>query len=139
MNTERDSQSAHLSNKNRSTQSSRTLTSADILQSMNSSTFITAFNQSEEEIKPSSKQKRPLSRLFSSKTSLQEFRHYPERFLSKSNRYLPLLHHQAMQIKSRELLHKHQAQSSFFDASDLAYDDVNSFLSEDIEIGFVQS
>jgi hypothetical protein len=107
---------------------------------MNSTTFITECDRSEERIKsPSPKPKRPLSRIISSKKSLHEFRRYPERFLSQSNRYLPLLHHQAMKIKSQEFSRKHSIQSSLFESSDFVYDDAASFLSEDIEAGFVVS
>ena len=93
--------------------------------------------------------------MFSAKSSLQEFRLHPERFLSKSNRYLPLLRRQATDIESHkfyikqqkeknDIMKKQRAQvlssaSRLSDGSDLTYEDAKSFLSEEMETEFVQS
>lgn len=74
------------------------------------------------------------ARMIATKSSLREFRQHPERFLSKSNRYLPLLQRQASQSRLQKAK---PSNSSLADGSDLAYDDARSFLSEEIEAGFV--
>jgi hypothetical protein len=157
INSKRASQSAHVISKSRSLtdnkQSIRNVSSAHEIRSasttyqsrtINSAPVITTVNHTEEQMKCPSKIKRPLSRIFSAKSSLQEFRLHPERFLSKSNRYLPLLKRQATDIESHELYIKQRTQlslstSHLSDGSDLAYDDAKSFLSEEFEAGFVPS
>ena len=112
-----------------------------------------ALELSDGPMKERSKPKRSISRIQSAKNPLQEFRRHPERFLSASNRYLPLLRRQALVAESRALNIKQQREknetlkktrtalspplSRLSTASDLTYDDAKSFLSDDNEIEFV--
>lgn len=112
-----------------------------------------ALELSDGPMKERSKPKRSISRIQSAKNPLQEFRRHPERFLSASNRYLPLLRRQALVTESRALNIKQQREknetlkkprmalspplSRLSTASDLTYDDAKSFLSDDNEIEFV--
>ncbi|CAF3420303.1 unnamed protein product [Rotaria sp. Silwood1] len=162
------SQSAHVISKshpyNVDEQIQRNITSANGIQS-SSSTYDTRTTNSappvriissniintNEQIQHSPKSRRSLSRISSAKGSLQEFRLHPERFLSASNRYLPLLRRQTTDIESRELYNRQQKEkndsikkqrinfsppiSRLSDGSDLTYDEAKSFLSEDNDIG----
>jgi len=103
---------------------------------------------SNEEIKQLPKPNQSLSRINSPNKSLKEFRLHPERFLSASNRYLPLLRRQALEVESKQQKNKNNPRkrtrinlsptiSRLSDGSDLIYDDAKSFLSEEIEIGFI--
>jgi hypothetical protein len=139
MNTKQGSQSAHLSRKTHSSNDTQSVTSNNGIRTINSAPPIITIDHPQELTKVSSKLKRPSSRIFSTKKSLQEFRHYPDKFLSKSNRYLPLLRRQAAEIEAYELSLKKQRTQSNSDGSDLAYDDAKSFLSEEIEGGLIQS
>ena len=103
----------------------------------------------------STKRASTASRSQLAKRSLDEFRLHPERFLSASNRYLPLLRRQVLEMQTRGLLIKRQREKSdsssskkqhkllppslsrLSDASDLVNDDAKSFLSEDADSGFV--
>ncbi|CAF4406160.1 unnamed protein product, partial [Rotaria magnacalcarata] len=86
---------------------------------------------------------RSLSRISSAKSSVQEFRRHPERYLSSSNRYLPLLLRQMTDIDAKESHNKQQKEqidcirrrmnfsppiSRLSDGSDLTYDEAKSFL-----------
>ena len=84
------------------------------------------------------------------KKSLEEFRLHPERFLSASNRYLPLLRRQALDVEAsnkqqkekNDLIKRRRTNfsppiSRLSDGSDLAYDDAKSFLSEEFDMTFV--
>ncbi|CAF1228590.1 unnamed protein product [Adineta steineri] len=136
-NIERNIQSAYVSRKVDSLntkQYNRNVTSAhnDLqIPTMNSLSLITTIDNKEEKpIKP---------KIYSSKNLLQEFRQHPERYLSKTNRYLPLLRRQAMKNRSQESSTKIPVQHlstvcPLNDGSDIAYDDAKSFLSEEIEI-----
>jgi hypothetical protein len=164
MNTKRSVQSAHVSNKKRSLadnkQYNRNAASAHGLQTYEipkaiSARLIKQVDHSEEQIKQLMQTKRPSSRKFPNKTSLEEFRRYPERFVSESNRYLPLLRRQATGIESNEFYIKQQKEktdllkrsrpqflsstSPLSGGSDVGYDDATSFLSEEVETGFVLS
>ena len=75
---------------------------------------------------PVNEPSRPFSRVLSTKNSLKEFRRHPERFLSKSNRYLSILRRQA-------------TSSPLSDGFDLACEEAKSFLSEDIDGGCVRA
>lgn len=94
----------------------------------------------------SPKLKRSLSKINSPQSSLQEFRVHPERFLSATNRYLPLLRRQMTDIDPKdkaELMRKQRSSisppiSRLSDGSDLTYDEAKSFLSEDADLGFVK-
>ena len=148
-------------------ETSRNVTSAHGIRSTNSShetrpsnsapvirTVSSEIDQTNEERKQSPKTKRSLSRINSAKNHLQEFRLHPERFLSASNRYLPLLRRQAIEFETKQLYIKQQKEKSdstrkqrmhfsppisrLSDGSDLTYDDAKSFLSEENESGFVQ-
>jgi hypothetical protein len=132
MNTKRGSQSAHVSRKFRSLIDNQRATSVHGVRITNSAPFITTIDHTKESIKTSSKNKRPLSRIFPSRNSLQEFQRYPERFLSKSNPYLSLLHRQATESESHEFYLKQHIQPTL-DRSD----NTKSFLSEEIEAKFV--
>ncbi|CAF2865474.1 unnamed protein product [Rotaria sp. Silwood2] len=104
-----------------------------------------------EQIKHSARSRRSLSRISSAKSSLQEFRLHPERFLSASNRYLPLLRRQNTDIESKDYYNRQQKEkndlikkqrinfsppiSRLSDGSDLTYDEAKSFLSDDNDIG----
>ncbi|CAF1665891.1 unnamed protein product [Adineta ricciae] len=85
---------------------------------------MTTVDQMEEQMKPIIHSRRSPTRMISTKSTLQQFRLHPERFLSQSNRYLPLLRRQAL---------KAQSHLKDTDGSDLTYDDAKSFLSEEIE------
>jgi hypothetical protein len=161
--TQLTSQSAHVISKfNPEQQIIRNVATANGIQSSdssddtrisNSAPLIRTNSATNEQIKESIKPKRSLSRIDSSQKSMKEFRIHPERFLSASNRYLPLLRRQALEIESKELHSKQQKdrndsikkQRSMFsppmsrlsDGSDLIYDDAKSFLSEENELGFV--
>lgn len=103
-----------------------------------------------EQPKPSVQPRRSLARITSAKNSLKEFRLHPERFLSPSNRYLPLLRRQMSDISSKdpnnkmakeklEYLKKQRLSisppiSRLSDGSDLTYDEAKSFLSEEIDL-----
>ncbi len=145
MNTKRGSQSAHVSSKSRSLPDPPRVQSAHEIRTTNSALPIIIIDHKKGPIKPPPKPKRPSSRILATKNSLQEFRRYPERFLSQSNRYLPLLRRQATEIKVQELYLKQQKDkkqhtqslSRFSEGSDVSYDDAKSFLSEEIEIEFV--
>jgi len=159
------SQSAYVISKSNSynadKQTIRNITSAHHIRSSNSlhdtrisnsapliRSILSTIEPSNEEIKESPKPRRSLSRITSAKKSLQEFRLYPERFLSASNRYLPLLRRQALEVKSKQnkdknepvkkqRLHFSPPISRLSDESGLTYEDAKSFLSEENEIGFV--
>jgi len=105
--------------------------------------------QSTDQIKRPITPKRNPLRIGSAKGSLQEFREHPERFLSASNRYLPLLRRQAFQVHSNDLpqtksrklrMHISPPISRLSDGSDMTYDDAKSFLSEenDIRLEFIE-
>lgn len=112
-----------------------------------------ALELAHETMKERSKPKRSILRIQSAKNPLEEFRRHPERFLSASNRYLPLLRRQALAAESRALNIKQQREknetlkkprsamspplSRLSTTSDLTYDDAKSFLSDDNEIEFV--
>ncbi|CAM4809004.1 unnamed protein product [Rotaria magnacalcarata] len=105
------SQSAHVSNKSRPSvyneRPNRNIKSGNEFQlgedcTTNSSTPVSIVGHKKEPSKPSLKLKSQNSKLFITKSAVQEFHQYPERFLSKSNRYLPLLHHHALKIESHE-------------------------------------
>ncbi len=129
-----------------SSRETRSTNSAPIMRTM--------ADPSNEQITESSKSKRRVSRISSAKSIVEEFRLHPERFLSASNRYLPLLRRQALEAESRESSSKQQKEkndsikksrrhlspplSRLSDGSDLTYDDAKSFLSEDNDLGFVQ-
>lgn len=158
------SQSAHVVSKSDSydinKQSIRQTTSANGIRSSNSSydtrpsnsapiirTIPSAIERSNEEIKLSPKPKRSLSRINSARKAVEEFRLHPERFLSASNRYLPLLRRQASETEltqqKTEPIRKPRINfsppiSRLSDGSDLTYDDAKSFLSEENENGFVE-
>jgi len=111
-------------------------------------TITSTVEPSNKEIKQSPKPKRSLSRINSTQKSLKEFRLHPERFLSASNRYLPLLRRQALEVESKQPKDKTDSTkrtrinfsppiSCVSDGSDLTYDDSKSFLSEEIETGFI--
>jgi hypothetical protein len=136
-NTQRGSQSAHASRKSHSSSDHQRAISTHGIRTINSAPPITTIDYVKEAIKTPSKPKRPSSRIFSTKNTLRAFSRYPERFLSKSNRYLPLLRRQAVEIESNEFYLKKQRTQSTFDGSDVAYDDAKSFLSEEVEAGFV--
>ncbi|CAF0858330.1 unnamed protein product [Rotaria sordida] len=162
------SQSAHVSRKSHSynvdKEIQQNIISANDIQSSSSSyntrtsnsappvqTISSNIDNINEQIKHSSKPKRSLSRINSAKNSLQEFRLHPERFLSPSNRYLPLLRRQVTDIESREFYNKQQKDkndlikkqrinisppiSRLSDESDLTYDEAKSFLSEENDVG----
>ncbi len=139
----RNIKTAHGIRSSNSSHDTRTSISAPLIR-----TITSANEPSNEEIKQSSKPKRPLSRISSVKSAIQEFRLHPERFLSASNRYLPLLRRQALEVESKRSKDKNDSSkksrinfsppiSRLSDGSDLTYDDAKSFLSEDIETGFV--
>ena len=77
------------------------------------------------------------TRILSGKRSIEDFRQHPERYLSASNRYLPLLRRQAAQI-SRESTFVNGSNLNFNETSEFVRDDAKSFLSEDVE-GFKRS
>lgn len=83
--------------------------------------------------------RRSLSRIRSARSCLEEFRLHPERFLSPSNRYLPLLRRQAIGLRVKDAHSKAQGKamtpspSRLSDGSDTTYDDAKSFLSEETE------
>lgn len=101
-------------------------------------------------IKPereSSKLRRSKSRVFSTKRDIEEFRRHPERFLSKTNCYLPLLQYYATRMKSDEedqieetrglVEHKRiHSSSTSSSQSDSTYDE-NSSVNQKIHLGFV--
>jgi hypothetical protein len=144
--TTRNAASAQGIRSSNSSHHTRTTNSAPLLRTVTS-----LLDNSNEQLKPPPK--RSLSRISSAKKALEEFRLHPERFLSASNRYLPLLRRQALDVESKELLSKQQKEkndsikkqrrnfsppiSRLSDGSDLTYDDAKSFLSEDYDIGFV--
>jgi hypothetical protein len=145
----RNATSAHGIQSSSSSYETRPSNSAPLMRTLTS-----GIDQTDEEIKHSPKIKRSLSRINSAKNSLQEFRLHPERFLSASNRYLPLLRRQAIEVETQQLYIKQQKEktdaikkqrmhfsppiSRLSDGSDLTYDDAKSFLSEEIDAGFVQ-
>ncbi|CAF3332523.1 unnamed protein product [Rotaria socialis] len=105
------SQSAHVSNKSRppvyNERPNRNIKSGNEMRlyedcTTNSSTPVSIVEHRKEQSKPSLKLKSQNSKLFITKSSVQKFHQYPERFLSKSNRYLPLLRHQVLIIESHE-------------------------------------
>ncbi|CAF3407517.1 unnamed protein product [Rotaria socialis] len=159
-------QSAHVNSKSRSYNEGkppiRNVISADGIQPSN--TFVdarpsksappiritsSALDSTSEQTKPSPKPRRPVSRISSATSSIQDFRRHPERYLSSSNRYLPLLLRQMTDIDSKESHNKQQKEridsirkrmnfsppiSRLSDGSDLTYDEAKSFLSEEIDI-----
>ncbi len=132
-----------------SSHETRTTNSAPLIRAISSIT-----EPSNEQIKEPSKPKRSVIRINSAKQAVEQLRLHPERFLSASNRYLPLLRRQAFEAESRELSSKQQndkndsikkqrkhispSMSRLSVGSDLISDDAKSFLSEDNDLGFVQ-
>ncbi|UJR22172.1 hypothetical protein I4U23_025236 [Adineta vaga] len=149
MNPERNIQSAHISRKpplsnDKDKQYNRNVTSAHGLRTYpipptNPIPVMTTVDHMEEQMKPIIHSRRSPARMIPTKNTLQQFRQYPEQFLSKSNRYLPLLRRQALQNQSQDVhpkkLKDKSSSSSIVDGSDLTYDDAKSFLSEEIELG----
>lgn len=89
----------------------------------------------------SSAPKRPASRLIVTKTTLRDFRRHPEKYLSPSNCYLPLLRRQAIETMAKERLPRQSTNLSRSTSGlslelDAPFDDAKSFLSDD-DIGFV--
>jgi hypothetical protein len=105
-----------------------------------------SINPANAQLKLPIKSTRSLSRTSSSKNPLQDFRLHPERYLSASNCYLPLLRRHAMESETKEKndsIKKQQTYSSpsisrLSIGSDLTFDDAKSFLSEDNDSGFVR-
>jgi len=132
-----------LSNSSRET---RTTNSAPLIRSI--------VEPSNEQITELPEPKRSVYRVNTAKSIVAKFRLHPERFLSPSNRYLPLLRRQALELESRESSSKQQKDKSdstknqrrhfsppmsrLSDGSDLTYDDAKSFLSEEVDLGLVQ-
>ncbi|UJR26970.1 hypothetical protein I4U23_008277 [Adineta vaga] len=84
--------------------------------------------------------KRSPSRFTVTKASLRDFRRHPERYLSPSNCYLPLLRRQAIENEAKESASKKQtilprSVSGLSSELDVAFDDAKSFLSDDNDIG----
>lgn len=158
------SQSARLPKKSRSNASNkqiiRQVASANGLRSLNSSPDTRGSNsapliRTATSTAESPKVHRSISRIQSAHNALEEFRRHPERFLSASNRYLPLLRRQALQAASHGLSDKQQQQrekndvirkprvtispplSRLSTTSDYTYDDAKSFLSDDNDNEFV--
>ncbi|CAF4146705.1 unnamed protein product, partial [Rotaria sp. Silwood2] len=111
------SQSAHASSKSRSIidyeQPNRNIITVHGVRphhnyTTDSTASIPIINHKKDEKKPLSKMTRPSSRTLVVKSTLQEFRQYPERFLSKTNRYLPLLRHQAVKTTESNKCHTKQ-------------------------------
>jgi hypothetical protein len=134
MNTKRSSQSAHVSSRSRSMNEQRTRSTHGI-RITNSAPARTTIYYRKEPIKP----KRPSPRIFASKKSLEQFRRYPERYLSQSNRYLPLLRRQAIDSELKSKKQPIQSNARFLEGSEYTFDDVRSFLSEENETEFVYS
>ncbi len=135
MNTKGSSQSAHVSSRSRSLATDQHAKSANGIRSINSAPARTTSYYRKEP----RKSQRPPSRIFASKHSLQQFRRYPERFLSQSNRYLPLLRRQAVEIELKSKKQAIQSVARLSDGSELTFDDIGSFLSEENEAEFVDS
>ncbi|CAF1037926.1 unnamed protein product [Rotaria sp. Silwood1] len=142
------SQSAHVSSKSRSIidyqQSNRNITTVHGVRSyqndtLDSDTSVPIINHTKEENKTLSKPKRPSLRTLIGKSALEEFRQYPERFLSKTNRYLPLLRHQNMKNESNECNTKYENKQSssstsrYSSESDLIDDNVLLSVIDEIE------
>ena len=133
----------------------RASNSAPLMRSLLSSS--SAGQDDDQCIRTASTKKAPASRSKLARQSLDEFRLHPERFLSASNRYLPLLRRQVLEMETRDRLIRRQREKSdsstttkkqqhtlippslsrLSDTSDLVYDDAKSFLSEDADSGFV--
>ena len=115
------------------TQQVRSTSSAPLLRPTSSS------SESHKSSSSSPQPRRCLARIRSAKSALEEFRVHPERFLSASNRYLPLLRRQAIEVKMKESHGKvvTPSPSRLSDGSDMTYDDAKSFLSEETEFAFV--
>ncbi|CAF0864162.1 unnamed protein product [Adineta ricciae] len=80
--------------------------------------------------------KRPPSRFIVSKSSLRDFRLHPEKYLSPSNCYLPLLRRQSIETKTNERLPRQSTNLSRSTTGlslelDAPFDDAKSFLSDD--------
>lgn len=134
--------SAHGIRSSNSSYDTRPINSAPLIR-----TIPSAIEHSTEEIKQSPKPKRSLSRINSARKAVEEFRLHPERFLSASNRYLPLLRRQALEAESKQQkqdtikktrIHFSPPISRLSDGSDLTYDDAKSFLSEEFDTRFVE-
>ncbi|CAF1158148.1 unnamed protein product [Adineta steineri] len=144
----------------------RNITSAPTVRTSNSSydmrstnsapsckTELSIIGYSKEKINQSLKSKRFIPQINSTKPSVQEFRLHPEKFLSASNCYLPLLRRHAIENETKEYLTKQQKEknnnnltkkqqihfspslSRLSAESDVVFDDARSFLSDDNEIG----
>jgi len=126
---ERATQSAHIVSRARSfTNSQRVQQSSHQTRSINSAPPSTSIFW-----KSSNKSQRPSSRIFATKTTLEEFRRHPERFLSQTNRYLPLLRRHAVELKQKQQQKQRlQSISHLSDTSDFIVDDIKSFLSDEI-------
>jgi hypothetical protein len=124
----------------------RSSSSLKNLRSTNSAPLLRAVSPSINSANAQLKLSFKSTRTSSSKNSLQDFRLHPERYLSSSNCYLPLLRRQAMESETKEkndLIKKQQTYlsppiSRLSIGSDLTFDDAKSFLSEDNESGFVR-
>ncbi len=136
MSTKGSSQSAHVSGRSHSLATEHRSKSVNGIRSINSAPpRTTLFYRKEPK-----KSRRPSSRIFASKQTLQQFRCHPERFLSQSNRYLPLLRRQAADNQLKSKKNPIQSLGRFSDGSELTFDDAKSFLSEENETAqFVES
>ena len=131
---------------NTATDQQRSTNSAPLIRTASSAT-----NRKENAIELEQK-RRLICRIRSPKDLLQDFRRHPERYLSTSNRYLPLLKRQALEAEHKASYVKEEREKSeslkrrmistispsrLSDGSDMTYDDAKSFLSEETDFGFV--
>ena len=130
--TKRASQSAHIPLKSHSSMDTRSARTGNGTRPSNSAPARTRMTRE----KALAEIKRPSPRIFCTKNTLQEFRRHPERFLSASNRYLPLLRRQATAMESQKRRKHRPGTSRCSDHSDVAFDEMKSFLSES-DVGFV--
>lgn len=129
----RGSQSAHILSKSRSSIETISTKVLQGIRSVNSAPPRTMIGQEKKSIQI----KRPSTRIFCTKSTLNEFSRHPEQFLSASNRYLPILRRQATAIESRSRRKHRQSNSRCSDHSDIGFDEAKSFLSDENDLGFV--
>lgn len=131
--TKRVSQSAHILSKSRSSAETTSTKALHGIRPTNSAPPRTTISGQKETIRT----KGPSTRIFCTKSTLEQFSRHPERFLSTSNRYLPLLRRQATAIESRRRRKCLQSNSRCSDHSEIGFDEVKSFLSDENDLGFV--
>ena len=131
--TKRVSQSAHILSKSRSSMETTSAKTLQEIRPTNSAPPRTTISRQKKTIRI----KRPSTRIFCTKSTLEQFSRHPEQFLSTSNRYLPLLRRQATAIESRSRRKCLQSNSRCSDHSEIGFDEVKSFLSDENDLGFV--